>query len=302
MNIKNFSFTSINDAIPVFDLSFGQEILIVTIVGVISALAVTLRLHRHGVHGSVILHKNVVGVCEFILWLVTGVPPAFWIRIHRLHHIESDKKDDPHSPRNTITFLGLKIKGPIATFREYFYLLKPMDYKVQAGLLKEMKNQTNFSKLFYHKLSWLGPIILFTIYLILFGTSGLWMFAVQFLYQPIVAGGMINGLGHSSKEMDSKIKDYSSNLFSFLEKLPKVIYIPIFCLVSIPMTILTGGEWLHHYHHLNQKSSRFTMKRWEFDIGWFVIYLLWTLNLARKVRYFNIKKNELVYLPEKQNK
>ncbi len=45
-----------------------------------------------------------------------------------------------------------------------------------------------------------------------------------------------------------------------------------------------GGEELHNNHHTFATSARFSVKWWEFDIGWGVIRLLQAFGLAKPKR------------------
>lgn len=268
-------------ALPIFDLTSGQKISIVAIMCIMSTLATSIYLHRCKTHKAVKLHPIIEFFFELILWLNTGVKSFLWVVFHRYHHATSDTEDDPHGPNNPINLLGWKIRGPLATFLDYFLLYgkisnKKVNEKVNAMVSKERWITRNL----FHPLSILGPVILLLSYSLLFGISGIWMFAIQFLYLPVVSGGAINGLGHSQKTLDEKTKDYSSNIGS-VEKLPRVLY----WIIAPPLSIATGGEWPHHVHHLHQNSAKIAEKKWEFDIGWIVIYLLWFFRLARDVYY-----------------
>ncbi len=264
-----------------------------------STIATTVYLHRSKTHRAVKLNIIVEYILQFFLWLNTGVKSKFWVIVHKFHHSSSDKLEDVHSPKNPIKIFGLKIKGPFATFVEYFFLLKPVDENRKEKMEKMEWGNSWVEKNIFYKLSWFGPVILLASYLLIFNTSGILMFAIQFLYLPIVAGGFINGLGHAKKEKDRITKDYSSNLFESIEKLPKIIYwliYPIWFVVKIVLNFMTGGEWRHYFHHLHQNSARFTIKKWEFDIGWVFIYLLWLFNLATDIKYWDSEQNKRVEL------
>src|SRR5262249_6397535 len=48
-----------------------------------------------------------------------------------------------------------------------------------------------------------------------------------------------------------------------------------------PWAFLLGGEELHNNHHAFPSSARFSMRAWEFDIGWAYLRVLSALGLAR---------------------
>lgn len=95
----------------------------------------------------------------------------------------------------------------------------------------------------------------------LFGPIGLSMWAVQMLWIPFFAAGVINGVGHYWGYRNFAPTDASRNI--------------------VPWGLLIGGEELHNNHHAYATSARFSNRWWEFDIGWLYICLLAQLHLAR---------------------
>jgi len=49
----------------------------------------------------------------------------------------------------------------------------------------------------------------------------------------------------------------------------------------VPWAILIGGEELHNNHHAFPTSAKFSVRRWEFDIGWLYITIFRALGLAK---------------------
>jgi stearoyl-CoA desaturase (delta-9 desaturase) len=78
---------------------------------------------------------------------------------------------------------------------------------------------------------------------------------------PVFAAGIINGLGHHSGYRNFECDDAATNL--------------------LPWGLLVGGEELHNNHHAFPTSAKFSVRRWEFDIGWFYICTLRLFGLAR---------------------
>ncbi|MCX7962302.1 MAG: transposase, partial [Burkholderiales bacterium] len=98
----------------------------------------------------------------------------------------------------------------------------------------------------------------------LFGlVPGLLIFLVQIVWIPFWAAGVINGVGHywGYRNWDVPAPDASRNI--------------------VPWGILIGGEELHNNHHAYPASARFSMKWYEFDLGWLYIRALELLGLAR---------------------
>ena len=90
--------------------------------------------------------------------------------------------------------------------------------------------------------------------LVLFGVPGIIMLAVQLAAMPVMAAGVINGLGHAVGYRNFECDNAARNL--------------------VPWGLLSGGEELHNNHHAFPSSARFSIRPWEFDIGWACLRVL----------------------------
>jgi stearoyl-CoA desaturase (delta-9 desaturase) len=116
----------------------------------------------------------------------------------------------------------------------------------------------------YGRHSYLGITLMLLLDLALLGPIGLTVWAVQMLWSPIFAAGVINGVGHYYGYRNAESPDASTNI--------------------VPWGILIGGEELHNNHHAWPGSARLSYQWWEFDIGWLYIRLLQAVGLARVKR------------------
>ena len=89
--------------------------------------------------------------------------------------------------------------------------------------------------------------------------STIW--AVQMVWIPFWAAGVINGVGHYYGYKNGDSNDSSSNI--------------------VPWGIIIGGEELHNNHHLDPANPKLSKKPWEFDIGWMWINIFIKLKLLR---------------------
>ncbi|MGH8757707.1 MAG: DesA family fatty acid desaturase, partial [Burkholderiales bacterium] len=127
----------------------------------------------------------------------------------------------------------------------------------------------------YTKHTILGLAIMVVIDFALFGFLGISIWAVQMMWIPFFAAGVINGIGHYWGYRNFACADASKNI--------------------VPWGILIAGEELHNNHHAYASSPRFSNKWFEFDIGWMYIRILELLGfaqvkkLAPKIR-FNLNK------------
>jgi stearoyl-CoA desaturase (delta-9 desaturase) len=96
--------------------------------------------------------------------------------------------------------------------------------------------------------------------LVLFGWVGPVIWAVQMLWIPFWAAGVINGVGHYWGYRNFETQDTSRNI--------------------APIGILIGGEEFHNNHHAYGSSAKLANKWWELDIGWVYIRALELFGLA----------------------
>jgi stearoyl-CoA desaturase (delta-9 desaturase) len=113
----------------------------------------------------------------------------------------------------------------------------------------------------YSRYPFLGISLLLLLDVAMFGVIGITVFAVQMLWIPLWAAGVINGIGHYWGYRNFETVDASRNIS--------------------PWGILIGGEELHNNHHAHAHSARLSNKWWEFDIGWFYIRTLELIGLAK---------------------
>jgi stearoyl-CoA desaturase (delta-9 desaturase) len=234
------------------DWSWWQIIVFTLAVTHITIAAVTIYLHRCQAHRALDLHPIVSHFFRFWLWLTTGMVTKEWAAIHRKHHAKCETVDDPHSPQvlgiNTVLSRGAEL------------------YK------KEAANQETLDKFghgtpndwiehnIYSRFSWQGVAIMLIVDVFLFGAVGLTVWAVQMLWIPITAAGIINGIGHYWGYRNFDYEDASRNI--------------------VPWGILIGGEELHNNHHTFATSAKLSNKWYEFDIGWMYIQIMSAVGLA----------------------
>ncbi|WP_313304838.1 delta-9 fatty acid desaturase DesA, partial [Stutzerimonas balearica] len=116
----------------------------------------------------------------------------------------------------------------------------------------------------YSRFPNLGIVLMLAIDLALFGALGLTVWAVQMIWIPFWAAGVVNGLGHAVGYRNFECRDAATNL--------------------VPWGILIGGEELHNNHHTYPNSAKLSVRKWEFDMGWAWIRLFSLLGLAKVTR------------------
>ncbi len=154
----------------------------------ITIATVTIFLHRHQAHRALTLHPVCSHFFRFWLWLTTGMITREWVAIHRKHHAKVETKDDPHSP--IVEGINKVLWGGVLLYRK--------ESRNQATMEKYGQGMTDdwLERNLYAKHSGKGIRLLLIINLVLFGPLGLSIWAIQMLWIPFWAAGVINGLGH----------------------------------------------------------------------------------------------------------
>jgi stearoyl-CoA desaturase (delta-9 desaturase) len=232
----------------------GWQVLGVTLVIThITIVGVTIFLHRAQAHRALDLHPIPAHFLRFWLWLTTGLVTKEFVAVHRKHHAKCETVDDPHSPQTR----GLK--ALLLTGVELYRA----EAKNPETLAKYGRGTPDdwVERHFYTGRSWLGIWLMLAIDLALFGAIGLTVWAVQMVWIPVWATGVINGIGHYWGYRNFEAPDASTNVS--------------------PWGILIGGEELHNNHHTYATSAKFSVKPYEFDIGWVYIRGMEKIGLAR---------------------
>nr|ADI22157.1 fatty-acid desaturase [uncultured gamma proteobacterium HF0200_24F15] len=231
--------------------AYALTVLLVTHFTIIS---VTIYLHRHQAHRSISLNPFISHILRFWLWLTTGIVTREWVAVHRKHHAKVETPNDPHSPQ----VVGIQR----VLFGGFFLYRRETK---QKETLKEYGSGTPndwLERNLYTRFRDFGILLMLLVDVLIFGViPGLLIWAIQMLWIPMWAAGVINGLGHWYGYRNYELPDASHNL--------------------TPWGIFIGGEELHNNHHAFASSAKFSARRFEIDLGWIYICLLQSLHLAK---------------------
>lgn len=235
----------------VLDLPWWGYIAYALISTHITIAAVTIYLHRHSAHRALDLHPVVSHFFRFWLWLTTGMLTKHWTAIHRKHHAKCETVDDPHSPQ----IFGIRkvLMEGAELYRKEGRNKETLE-RYGHGTPDDWLERNVYSHDRY------GIALMLITNVILLGPIGITIFAVQMLWIPFLAAGVINGIGHYWGYRTFQPEDASTNI--------------------VPWGILIGGEELHNNHHAYATSAKLSNQWYEFDIGWLYIRILETLGLA----------------------
>ena len=224
--------------------------------GWFSILCLSVFAHRSIAHRALTLHPIVAHVMRFWLWFSTGTPTRRWVAVHRKHHVFTDGDGDPHSP----VIYGL----PRVFFGGYWL------YRAE-GMKQETIDQYGancpsdwLERNVYEKHDNIGLILMLALDIGVFGVvPGLIAYAVQIIWVSLWAAGFINGIGHAFGYRNWPTKDTSRNI--------------------MPVALICSGEELHNNHHRWPRSAKFSMKWFEFDLGWAFIRTFSAVGLASDI-------------------
>lgn len=236
----------------VIGLSISSAVIYALAVTHVTIVAVTVFLHRHSAHRSVDLVAPLKHFFRFWLWLTTGMTTKHWTAVHRKHHAVCETADDPHSPQVN----GLP--GILFNGVQYY---KDAGTKETLDRFGKGTPDDWLERNVYESHEMLGIISMALINLFLFGSVGIVIWAVQMVWIPFFAAGVINGIGHFWGYRNFECADAATNI--------------------VPWGILIGGEELHNNHHTYPNSAKLSVKAWEVDMGWYWICLFRTFGMAK---------------------
>jgi stearoyl-CoA desaturase (delta-9 desaturase) len=233
--------------------SWWQLVVYTLIVTHITIIGVTVYLHRCQAHRALDLHPIASHFFRFWLWMTTGMLTGQWAAIHRKHHAKCETEEDPHSPQT---------RGIWKVLLEGAELYRT-EAKNEETMRKFSHGTPNdwMERNVYTKYPILGVSLMMVINVALFGVVGLTIWAVQMVWIPFWAAGVVNGLAHFWGYRNFNSSDASTNIF--------------------PWGIIIGGEELHNNHHTYATSAKLSNKWYEFDIGWMYIRIMQAFRLAK---------------------
>jgi stearoyl-CoA desaturase (delta-9 desaturase) len=239
-----------------WNLSWWQIVLYTLATTHITIAAVTIFLHRSQAHRALDLGPIPSHFFRFWLWIATGMLTKEWVAIHRKHHAKCETPDDPHSPQtrglDTVMWKGAELYRAEAKNAETLQ-------KFGHGTPNDWMERNVYSRF-----AWQGVGLMLILNVLMFGAIGAAVWAVQMAWIPFWAAGVVNGIGHFWGYRNFEAQDASTNL--------------------VPWGIVIGGEELHNNHHTYPTSAKFSVKKYEFDIGW--VYI----SAMQKIGWAKVKK------------
>jgi stearoyl-CoA desaturase (Delta-9 desaturase) len=219
---------------------------------------ISVFYHRAFTHDSVAINPR---LRQFIIqsssW-VTGIDLKAWACMHRMHHMYSDTMKDPHSPKRWGIFgtaLGQlhsynqTLRGLIKNRPEYMTVVQDLDFPVNAL----NKRGLWLAPYALHGFVWLFCGLAFNAWLLGFA------YFLGMMSHP-VQGWLVNSFGHAVGYRNFNCSDDSRN--------------------NTLVAWTCFGEGYQNNHHRFPRSAKFSMRWFEFDLGYLVTKLLAALGIV----------------------
>ena len=231
----------------------------------INIFFITVVYHRGLTHRAIILNPILVNLAQYAGVWITGIDSKAWVCMHRLHHMHSDTKRDPHSP----AILGVTgvLMGQLKSYERVLNKLIAGD-RFYNGIVADIPFPVSA---IYRKRLWLLPYFLhLAIAAVFLVFSGSFIMASAYFFGIMshpVQGWMVNALAHSYGYRNFSIQDRSKN--------------------NAFVSLLVFGEGYQNNHHARPKRANFAIARHEVDAGYFLCVI------AEKLRFIRFPKSML---------
>jgi len=231
------------------------------------SLGVGMGYHRLLTHRSYKTSKWVEYFLTICGTLALEGGPIAWVATHRVHHQNTDKEGDPHSPRDggLWAHMGWIITGKAMHSSSIELLPFVPD-------LRKDKFHLWISKWHWVPLTVLG--------LTTFAIGGLSCLLWGIFFRTVIglhATWLVNSATHMWGSRRFLTDDRSTNSFW--------------------VAMLTFGEGWHNNHHAAPQSARHGFAWYEIDVNWYGIWALRRLGLAWDIKLPKLKPSENPTIP-----
>ncbi len=237
------------------------HLILFAVLSLLTGFGITIGYHRYFTHRSFKCKPWFAYLLMVLGTMAMTGPLLQWVRTHQLHHRYTDVHGDPHSPN-----LG-RYKSAWFDFihAHFFWLLsdfkpnKKFDDADQA--LLQMVNRS--------RIAWPGAehVGVIAMGMLIPGIiAGVWTHSITGALMGILWGGALRAvlIRNSELSINSFCHVFGQKTFQTHDKSRDNWFFGIFSL----------GEGLDNSHHRYPYSARHGLKWWQFDLSYYVIYLL----------------------------
>jgi fatty-acid desaturase len=222
------------------------------------SLGIGMGYHRLLTHRGYKTPKWVEYVLTVCGALALQGGPIAWVATHRVHHQNTDREGDPHSPRD----------GGFWAHMGWIITGKTM-HNMSAELLPYVPDlRKDRFHVWIDRWHWIPSAVL---------GGALAMVGWQYLMWGLFFRATL-GL-HATWLVNSATHMWGSQRFATGDTSRNSFWV----------ALLTFGEGWHNNHHAYPQSPRHGLSWYEFDMNWYGILLLRTLHLAREVKLPKLK-------------
>jgi stearoyl-CoA desaturase (delta-9 desaturase) len=246
-----------------------RDIVIATVMYVVSGLGITVGFHRYFTHGAFTARRGVRIALAIAGSLALQMSPIDWTAAHRQHHRFSDRDGDPHSPWRYGTGWRALLKG--AAYAHVGWLFEPTRTS-PARYCPDLVADPDIRRI-SARFNWLVLVSFLLPPLV----GGLWSWSVGGALTAFFWGSLvrifllhhvtfsINSICHIVGRSPFTVRDHSRNVWW--------LAIPSF------------GESWHNLHHAAPTSARHGVLRGQLDSSARVIWTMEKLGWVSDVKW-----------------
>jgi len=243
-----------------FYIEVGAVVAAVVLYFVAGMLGIGMAYHRLLTHRGYKTYKWLEYFLTFCGTLALQGGPIFWVATHRIHHQNSDREGDPHTPREGTWWAHM---GWVLTGDRMHH-----DASVLARYVPDLSRDR--VHVWLSKWHWTSNVIV-GIGLLVFGGIPYVLWGIFFRTTfGLHCTWLVNSATHKWGSRRFETRDDSTN--------------------SWWVALLTFGEGWHNNHHAHPTSARHGLAWYELDLNWLGIRTLERLGLAWDVKGARIRQ------------
>ena len=247
----------------IFEFSWGALALAVLLWWIAGSLGIGMGYHRLLTHRGYKTPKWMEYLLTVCGTLALEGGPIPWVGTHRLHHQNTDKEGDPHSPRDG------------GFWAHIGWVLTGQSMQGNSTVLYPYVPELRKDR--FHRWISLWHWVPMTILAVLLLAIGGWRYVLWGIFLRTVIGlhttWLVNSATHMWGRQRFSTRDQSRN--------------------SLWVALLTFGEGWHNNHHAYPQTARHGMAWYEVDPNWYGIWILRVLRLAWDVKVQQLAPSQL---------
>jgi stearoyl-CoA desaturase (delta-9 desaturase) len=216
----------------------------------ICGLGISMGYHRLLTHRGFETSKAFYYVLATLGTMNYQGGPIRWVGTHRVHHRDSDREEDPHSPQHGFLWAHLL----------WCLCHDPLNRDLTLAAL-DLKKDRYLRWL--ERWFWAPQFVLAVVLFMLGGWSWvIWGVAVRTIFTYHTTW-LVNSASHMWGYQTFPTKDHSKNNWW--------------------VALISWGEGWHNNHHAHQRSARHGLKWFELDVTWWTLVGLQKLGVVRNL-------------------